>query len=362
MAQVVETFCVSLQQKIDSTVEGYYETLIEPLMKMITMDVFGLAAFSQDFGSSKTLTPSPFATAFDTLANGMTTRFNTNPLRPTNYFYSIPTEFNNQHKQAKGLLRTFLADEVRKRRANLDRPKDLLTYMVEAHDASKQANGETDMDEVLTDIMMTLLFAGYDTTSITLCYALYLISQNPAVEAKCLQEIEECSDLSSSDILQYCRAVVQEALRLYPAAPATLRVTRKDIVLHDGFVIPKGTTVFLPIWTIHRLEYNFSRASEFIPERWVQKGPDGKWQMRDPSDTSTSDVPPANSQAFFAFSGGARNCPGGRFAMQEATIVLAGMLRHLKFETLSDYQLVPDRIAVVQHPKDSLPMRISRRD
>jgi cytochrome P450 len=288
----------------------------------------------------------------------MTTRFNTNPLRPSNFFYSYPSALNRRHRQAKSLLRTFLADEVSKRRSAFTKTKDLLGFMVDAHEASKDAAAgpSVNMDEVLTDIMMTILFAGYDTTSITLCYALYLVSQHENVYEQCLREINASSSLTKVEDLEYCRAVVQEALRLYPPAPSTLRLTTRPITLHDGFVVPTGTIVFIPIWSMHRLEHNFARAIEFLPERWVAKGKDGKWAERVPSDTSA-----ANMQAFFAFSGGARNCPGGRFAVQEATILLAGLLKHLRFEALPDYKLTPGKIAVVQHPSDCLPMRISRR-
>ncbi|GKY96894.1 hypothetical protein MPSEU_000648400 [Mayamaea pseudoterrestris] len=372
MVKVVDTMCKSLLHKIDSLDDKCYETKVEPLMKMITMDVFGLAAFSCDFGSSKTLVSSPFATAFDTLAAGMTTRFNTNPLRPSNYFYSYPTELNRQHKESQTLLREFLVEQVRQRHAGTvtfaNGKRDLLAYMCDAHESSKDkdesvAAESTNVDEVLTDIMMTLLFAGYDTTSITLSYALYLVSQDNQAYERCLKEIDACTDLIDTDKLQYCHAVVREALRLFPPAPATLRKLRKDVTLHDGFVVPMGTTVYIPIWMIQRLEHNFERGNDFIPERWVVMNKQGTWVERDSTTTGPDgDVPAANMHAFFTFSGGARNCPGGRFALQEATIVLAGLLKHLRFDTLPNYKLLPGKVAVVQHPDDCLPMRITRRE
>ena len=373
MVQVVGTMCQSILKKIDASDAGYFETTIEPLMKMITMDVFGLTAFSTDFGSSKTITPSPFATAFDALASGMTTRFNTNPLRPSNFFYSYPTELNRQHKQAHTLLRHFLVEQIQQRQngstgSKSSAKKDLLTYMVEAHGASKDheisEGGAESADEILMDNVLTLLFAGYDTTSITLCYALYLVSQSPDIYETCVAEVDACTNLVNTDELNYCQAIIRETLRLYCPAPATLRLLRKDIVLHDGFVIPKGTVVYIPIWAMHRLEVNYARGDEFLPERWVAKDASGKWVDRGPSVVFTDNdggVPAANPQALFAFSGGARNCPGSRFALQEATIVLAGLLKHLRFDALPNYELTPTKVGLVLHPHDCLPMRISRR-
>jgi cytochrome P450 len=371
MVKVVDTMCTSVLRKLDTMDTGYYETTVEKLMKMITMDVFGLAAFSTDFGSSKTITPSPFASAFESLASGMTTRFDTNPLRPSNYFYSYPSELNRNYKKAQTLLRQFLMEQVQERQAADGRfasgeKKDLLAYMVDAHESMKEKEeavaGSVNVDEVLSDIMMTILFAGYDTTSITLSYALYLVSQSSKVYERALQEIDACSDLVDTDKLQYCHAIIREALRLYSPAPATLRMTRKDITLHDGFVIPKGTTVYIPIFMMQRLEHNFERGQEFLPERWVARDESGMWVERDASSSKNDEgISAANVHAFFSFSGGARNCPGSRFALQEATIVLAGLLTHLRFDALPNYKLSPGKVAVAQHPDDFLPMRISRR-
>eukprot|EP00957_Ditylum_brightwellii_P167315 12737506-Ditylum_brightwellii.AAC.1 len=74
-------------------------------------------------------------------------------------------------------------------------------------------------------------------------------------------------DFDPDEKLHYIRAVVYEALRLYPPAPQTMRVLERPLKLHNH-TIPAGVKVFVPIWEIHRDPNNFPRPLEFLPERW----------------------------------------------------------------------------------------------
>ncbi len=127
--------------------------------------------------------------------------------------------------------------------------------------------------------------------------------------------------------------------------------------------------VRIPIWAIHRDENNFPRPEKFLPERWVRKNSSDKWVERCPGDDSDEEknwnfqhaVPPANREAFFAFSSGARNCVGKKFAYQEAVIILAVLIKNLKFEVEDGYVCVPSRSGLTQQPKFGMPMKISKR-
>jgi cytochrome P450 len=275
---------------------------------------------------------------------------------------SIPTRDNLRHKREEGVLRSFLlASAVRERRSAVDPKADLLSNLLEAHAGAKEQLVAIDED-TLSDIMMSLLFAGYDTTSITLTYALYLISQHALVESRCLDEIESVLSFDSLDDLGCCRGVLYETLRLFPPGPATYRTLQKSIELQGGIVIPAGTNVFVPFWMIHRSEQNFCRPDEFCPERWVeQETGSSRWVERTQTSKKDDDIPAANPSAFFAFSAGARSCAAQNFALQEAILVFAGLLKELKFSALPDYSLHPVRDGLVQHPDDGLPMQISIR-
>ena len=174
---------------------------------------------------------------------------------------------------------------------------------------------------------------------------------------------------------------------------------QKPVSLRGGVEVPKGTRVFVPIEIIQKSERHFPNPTEFIPERWVEqsntKSNDGgrKWKERkdgggndaeqamhhgqeasrstntptepnenvDSSPCSKKTIPAANREAFLAFSAGGRSCPGQKFAIQEATLVLAVLLRDLEFHSLPGYKLQPKRSSLVQSPHDGLPMKVKPR-
>ena len=212
--------------------------------------------------------------------------------------------------------------------------------------------------------MMSLLFAGYDTTSITLTYALYFLATEPQVEQYCLEEIEQVMNKCGSldpDKLIYCRGVINETLRLYPPGVSVNRNTTKPIQLSNGFIIPEDTFVAIPIYVIQRDPKHFGRPTEFLPERWVKRH-GNEWVERDMDDTSNNDVPAANRNAFFAFSAGARSCAAQKFALQEAVLVMATLVKQLKFIVQKGYVLEPKRNGIVQSPKNGMPMIITIRE
>lgn len=340
---------------------------IDPLMKMVTMDIFGRTALSCDFGCCESLEPSPFAVAFDFLGNDLMRRLRS-PLLPTNALYSLPTAINQRHAQENGLIRDFLIAliETRRQEKPEDRKPDVLTSLLKAHEELKEQAVEEMTDQTLVDIMMSLLFAGYDTTSITLMYALYIVASHPKVEERCLEEIErvckEDRSLMNPDRLVYCSGVVSETLRMYPPAFVLNRKTTKPIQLSNGVVIPEDTFVFMPLYKIQHDPKHFERPEEFFAERWVKRGGNGIWVERDMNDTLSSDeIPAGNRHAIFAFSGGARSCAAQRFAIQEAVLVLATLVKELKFEVEPGYVPKPMRNGIVQSPVGGMPMTITPR-
>ena len=361
MVNVTQTLVESLKKQQAQPVKMD----VEPLMKMVTMDVFGRTALSCDFGCCKTLEPSPFAVAFDFLGSELMRRL-LSPLMPANVFYSLPTVANQRHARESNVIRDFLVSLIETRR--LEKPEnrkpDLLTSLLKAHDELKEQAVEEVTDQTLVDIMMSLLFAGYDTTSITLMYALYIVAVHPVVEECCLEEIErvwkEDGDLSNPDRLLYCGGVISETLRMYPPGFVVNRKTTKPLELSNGFIIPEDTFVLIPIYMIQHDPKHFERPEEFHAERWVKR--DGNaWVERSLDDASDSKVAPGNRNAIFAFSGGARSCAAQRFAIQEAVLVLATLVKELKFAVEPGYVPEPKRNGVVQSPEGGMPMTISPR-
>ena len=209
-------------------------------------------------------------------------------------------------------------------------------------------------------------------------YALYLLAKHPEIEATCLEEIDAVigkgtdSDNTTSfdgpEQLPYTKAVILETLRLYPPAPVTSRTMEKDVVLQNPTeTIRKGQNVMVPIWCIQRNEKNYPRPNEMHPGRWVRRQKKvvesgSVWEERPADDVESNLIAPANRDAFCVFAAGARNCVGRILAMQESVTLLALLVRRLKFKLVqNDYEVTPTICAVVQQPKDNLPMIITPR-
>eukprot|EP00533_Pseudo-nitzschia_delicatissima_P008316 CAMPEP_0116088562 /NCGR_PEP_ID=MMETSP0327-20121206/5935_1 /TAXON_ID=44447 /ORGANISM="Pseudo-nitzschia delicatissima, Strain B596" /LENGTH=655 /DNA_ID=CAMNT_0003579649 /DNA_START=104 /DNA_END=2071 /DNA_ORIENTATION=- len=405
---------------------------ILPLMKMATIDVFGLVALRSngvDFGCTRNLELSPIASAFDTLTTEYSARLK-RPWDPFSFLYSLPTKANRDYHRKQSMIRSFVAEQIAKTRARMsntdigegqqDAKKeqcDMLTNLIRAAD-SEMSQRQTKMsnkahDEALGDILVTLLFAGYDTTSIALTYALYLLAKNPTKKAKCLAEIDAvfASENFSGEInsgktlppgpdeFPYTKGVILEALRLFPPAPSTSRTIEKPIKFkttnscNDDTILTlrEGQMVMLPIWSIQRSELNYPRPNEMIPERWVRRkrklqnpcdctSETSLWEVRPENDSrdettaqcdtvdatvdedEDTSIAPANRDAFCAFAAGARNCVGKNLAVEESVILLACLVHKLSFELVSEtYEATPLLHAVVQQPDDNLPMIVRPR-
>ncbi|CAB9512410.1 Leukotriene-B(4) omega-hydroxylase 2 [Seminavis robusta] len=358
MKEVAEIMVATLKQKVGSTGE---ELEIESLMKMITLELFGKIGLSTDFGLCSTLKPSPLVRAFEYLLKGTTERLRA-PYVPTNFFFSIPVEKNIEHEKQRQLIRSFLTDLIEEKKGSLkEDDNDLLSHLVRAHQGAPE--GEADPDAMM-DTLMTLLFAGYDTTSVTLTFALYLLAENPEVQERCFKEIEAAKNTENVEELTYTKGVIWEALRLYPAGVRTNRVLAKPIKVSGGFVAPEGTRVNIPIWSIHHDEKYFEQPEEFRPDRWAKWDDEKKhWVEREVGDEPSSDkgIAAGDRKSMLAFSAGGRNCVGQKFASQEAIIVLATLVKGLKFGPVENFELELTAKDLILKPANGLPLIVESR-
>jgi cytochrome P450 len=374
-----------------------YKHPVLPLMKMATIDVFGLAIMDVDFQCCEKLELTPVASAFEYLAEEYTRRLGT-PWNPASWLYKLPTKANKMHLEKRTFIRRFIAEQIDLAQAKIkkghDSSKDndseganlltniLLTAEAEAAKQVGNFKGNDISKSAILDLVMTLLFGGYDTTSITLSYALYMMATHPDIQKECLREIDAVfpnltnKEEEDSFVLEdparqlpYTHAVVLETLRIYPPAPVTVRTLEKPIEL-DGKVFPQGTNVMVPIWSIQRDERNFLRPFEMNPTRWVRHREtdvegESMWEEQPYSEKAENEedrISCANRDAFCVFAAGARNCVGRKLALQEAVTLLAILVRKLKFEVVEEgYEVKPKLCSVVQQPHDGLPMLISPR-
>lgn len=361
--QAAETLVHSM-----STKNVDYVGDISLFMKLLTLDAFGLATLNKDFGCCKRLKPSRIMKDFDYMSSEVMRRMTKGILNPASHVYQLPTAENKKHKQVLERMEDYLFDLIDERRAQMaeannvdDLPQDLLTALIE--EAALDGGGEEEsIDEettyqILADTIKSLIFAGYETSSVTMTYVLYLVSLHPDVEARCLDEIR-----SKPEQPMYMEAVIKEAMRLFPPVISTTRSLERD-VRFGGLQVPKGTYLYFPIWIIQRDERHFKWPLKFIPERWTRYDDStGSWVQREYGESDDFEgVPAGNPKAFVAFSSGARSCAGQRFAIQEMTIALSVLLDNFKFDVREDFVLTPHREGFVQCPKGGIPMRVRQR-
>lgn len=174
-------------------------------------------------------------------------------------------------------------------------------------------------DTNLLDQSMTMIAAGHETTSGSLSWAAYILSQNPAIQSRLRNEIRaglpspsEATSPSPEtlDSLAYLHAFCSEVLRLYTPIPTLHRSATVDTTLLNT-PIPKGTNIRASCWAISRSEHLWgSTAQEFIPDRWLE----GENSSKGGSDSN---------YGFMAFSHGSRSCIGASFARAEFAACLA---------------------------------------
>ena len=345
---------------------------IQSLMKMITMDVFGRTAFSHDFECCSKLELCAFAKAYEFMEKDIMDRCTKRTLMPQNLFYWIPTARNSKFNQYRSLARGELQSILRDRRTSIGRANDIVSKILEAHakaasstnDDGKPSNPTLSEDDLI-DLLFSLQLAGFETVSTALTYAIFLLNRNPDWEALCLEEIQAVTLHSKSNMdefdLPICRGAIMEALRIFPVATASNRILEKDFEFKDGVTIPKGCFVGVSFWLIHRCERNFPKPMEFRPDRWIPKPNSSAYKSACPHGRSIGDIPAGDTNSFFAFSGGSRSCPGQHYALREATVVLAWLIKDLKFEIDPGFELEIEWKAVVQGPKGGIPARVYTR-
>jgi cytochrome P450 len=223
-------------------------------------------------------------------------------------------------------------------------PHDLLTLLLEARDPE---TGEGLDEEELRANIITFIGAGHETTANALTWSLYLLSQSPdwraRLEAEADREIGSGEDDTLADRLAETRAVLEEAMRLYPpAATLTREAIEPDILV--GRRIKRGMRVVVSPYLVHRHRLLWRDPDLFMPERFLG-------EAREKIDRF----------AYIPFGAGPRVCVGASFALQEAQIVLAHLMQAFRFEHVETHEIRPVQ-RVTLRPKDGMPMRIFARD
>uniref|UniRef100_A0A8C6MR47 Uncharacterized protein n=1 Tax=Mus spicilegus TaxID=10103 RepID=A0A8C6MR47_MUSSI len=218
--------------------------------------------------------------------------------------------------------RSQLQDEEELEKLKKKRRLDFLDILLFA----RMENGKGLSDKDLRAEVDTFMFEGHDTTASGISWIFYALATNPEHQQRCRKEIQSLLGDGASitwndlDKMPYTTMCIKEALRIYPPVPGVSRELSSPVTFPDGRSLPKGIHVMLSFYGLHHNPNVWQNPEVFDPSRFA------------PGSSR-------HSHSFLPFSGGARNCIGKQFAMNELKVAVA--LTLLRFELLPDPTRVP---------------------
>ena len=233
---------------------------------------------------------------------------------------------------------------IDERRANPTDRGDLLSMLMAATDLEGDGTGMSNIQ--LRDELVTIILAAHETTAVALSWTWYLLSQNPAVEARLHAEVDALGGrrptMDDLGQLPYTRQVFSEAMRLYPPAWTVERRAINDFEA-GGYTIKGGTIVLASQYLMHRDPRYWENPDQFDPDRWT-----------------TEAVAKRHKFTYFPFGAGTRVCIGEQFAWMEGILILAGLSQRWKMR-LAPGHVVEKEALVTLRPKYGMRMQLEQR-
>ncbi|MGA0599965.1 cytochrome P450 [Caulobacter sp. KR2-114] len=222
---------------------------------------------------------------------------------------------------------------------------DLLGRLVGAHDEGGDAALTS---REIRDQVITIFIAGHETTAQAMTWTWYLLSQHPAEEARLHEELDRVlggrtptqEDLPN---LAFTRRVVEESMRIYPTAPG---ISARVAVADDeicGVKVRKGQAIAIAPWLLHHHKTLWDDPARFDPDRFLPERSAGRPRL-----------------AYMPFGAGPRVCIGQVLAMNEATLILAGLAQRYRLSLSPGQDIVP-LANVTLRPKYGMRMMVERR-
>jgi cytochrome P450 len=301
-------------------------------MQEVTLSVILQAVFGLEQGQRFDQLRELLIQALDTISSPITSSLL--------FFPNLRQDWGNRSPWGRFLrlrhqIDQLLYREIQERRQKMDSScTDILTLLLLARDENNLPMTDTE----LRDELITLLFAGHETTASALAWAMYWIHNLPEVRSKLLSELSALSpetDPTAISQLPYLNAVCQETLRLSP-----IFLTAQDRILKAplqvmGYKFEPGATLVPCIYLIHQRKDIYSEPRQFRPERFLER----KFSPHE----------------YLPFGGGNRGCIGMAFANFQMKLVLATILSHLEMSLVDQRPVRPVRRgATLAPPTDML--------
>jgi cytochrome P450 len=304
-------------------------------MSTLTIDVLGRTIFPYGLGES------PAA-----IANSVRQFADTNGPVELGDFFALPPWLPGMRRisgwRTTALVRQRARRIVAEARTREQSPEsNLFSALFSARDTQ---SGKMLGDREIESNVSTLIGAGSDTVAVALTWSIFLLSQTPhfrdAVESEVDTHLtDEPITMDTIKELVWTRAVIEESMRLYPPAPMIGRMACSEEMLGSERV-PAGASILISPWVLHRHARLWSEPDMFDPERFL---PERRDQI--------------SRYAYLPFGAGPRVCLGMGFAMQEAVVVLATLIKHLRFER-ADNRIIRLRQCITLQTDAPMRMRI----
>eukprot|EP01125_Pyxidicula_operculata_P019535 TRINITY_DN709_c0_g4_i1.p1 TRINITY_DN709_c0_g4~~TRINITY_DN709_c0_g4_i1.p1 ORF type:complete len:505 (-),score=131.09 TRINITY_DN709_c0_g4_i1:162-1676(-) len=344
------------------TFEKHNESVdAQDVFMRLTMDTFGEIAFGEQFGTlheySNKKNNESFSFQFDSAQKRMflffmipisavfdKQSFFGNVKNVNKYIYDLISKKRSVIQSTSSSSSTGTQNDDKNGDGDLEKGDDLLSKFL----LMKDVNGNNFPEPWIRDVIVNFLLAGRDTTGLLLTWTFYLLSCNPEVRQKVLQEIDsvipdgEEPSVTNLKELRYLDNVLKETLRLMPSVPHTGRFAAQDDVLPDGSVVKAGDHIRYSQYFMHRNEKYWDRPNEFDPDRWNDKN-----IIKHP-------------YQYIPFHGGPMRCMGEKMALLEAKAIIAIVSQKLILEHDKSHNIDPF-FGIVMTSNSGMTMKIQTR-
>lgn len=272
--------------------------VVDQEMVRLTMSIIGRAMFSIDLGEEMEEVGRAIQGAFAFIPE----RFN----NPLSLPLSVPLPAHQRFKRNLGVIEDFIAARIAEGRRNPEQG-DLLSILLKAQD---EDSGYQMSEQQLRDEVITLFFAGFETTARSLTWGWYLLGSHPQVYARLQDEARQVLGKRLPTVedlyrLEYTRMVIDETLRLYPPTAMLARQNLEEDQI-GGYSVPPGSLVILLPFAVHRYPGIWPEPERYDPERF--------------SAETASQRP---KSAYIPFASGPRVCLGNNFALMEMALAFS---------------------------------------
>lgn len=253
-------------------------------------------------------------------------------------------------RKALAAFRAIVSETMDTRKAEMASgkqvPDDFLTLLLKLEGPDGLTRDE------IEDNILTFIGAGHETTARALAWTIYCVAESPHFRNLMEDEIdrviaEGTEPVEWLDRMPHVRAAFEEGLRLYPPAPSINRAPLEDDHWTDEtgktITLPKGESVLVMPWTLHRHNLYWEKPRHFMPQRFLPENRDKIQRFQ-----------------YLPFGAGPRICIGATFALQEAVIALAVLMKRYRFDVNANTKAWPVQRLTTQ-PLNGIAMSVSAR-